>query len=66
MTTLDEHNAERMRIYDRQRIPGKNGIDCPECGGDLMDTDPNVTLTSLPPKKNIHCTKCDYKGYRVA
>jgi len=41
-----------------------NGIKCPKCGEELMDTYPNIILTSDPPQKNVHCPKCDHKGYR--
>lgn len=42
-----------------------NGISCPTCSSELYDSNPNITLTSNPPKKDIHC-QCGYKGYRVA
>lgn len=47
--------------------PTFNGIACPKCGEELLDTQPNVTLTSMPPKKNVGCSndKCDYTGYRA-
>jgi DNA-directed RNA polymerase subunit RPC12/RpoP len=44
--------------------PEPNGIKCPKCGEELMDTYPNMILTSDPPQKNVHCPKCDHKGYR--
>ena len=43
-----------------------NGISCEKCGGELSDTNPNMILTSLPPKKNVHCPKCGWRGYRLA
>jgi C4-type Zn-finger protein len=48
--------------------PIPNGIACPKCGEELLDTQPNVTLTSMPPQKNVGCSseKCDYTGYRIA
>jgi hypothetical protein len=48
--------------------PVPNGIACPKCGEELLDTQPNVTLASMPPKKNVGCSseKCDYIGYRIA
>ena len=47
--------------------PVPNGIACPKCGKELLDTQPNVTLTSMPLKKNIGCSNenCDYVGYRI-
>ena len=44
--------------------PEPNGIKCPKCGEELMDTYPNMILTSNPAQKNVHCPKCDHKGYR--
>ena len=44
--------------------PQLNGVKCPKCGKELMDTYPNMILTSDPPQKNVHCPKCDHKGYR--
>ena len=48
--------------------PVFNGIACPKCGEELLDTKPNETLTSIPPKKNVGCSseECDYMGYRIA
>jgi hypothetical protein len=34
--------------------PQPNGIKCPKCGEELMDTYPNMILTSDPPQKNVH------------
>lgn len=45
--------------------PTLNGIDCPKCGEELLDSSPMTTLTSCPPQKNVNCSKCDYVGYRV-
>ena len=44
--------------------PQPNGVKCPKCGEELMDTYPNMILTSDPAQKNVHCPKCDHKGYR--
>lgn len=70
MKTLDEHNIEQFKYYNErsrfnQNKPQKNGILCPECGKELYDTNPMMTLASNPPKKDIHC-ECGYKGYRLA
>lgn len=48
--------------------PRLNGIACPKCGKELLDTKPNEMLASMPPKKSISCSskKCDYTGYRIA
>ena len=67
LKSLDEHNstAHNWHMTDWSK-PQPNGIACPECGEELMDTNPMITLTSMPPKKNIHCPECKYVGYRYA
>ena len=68
LKSLDEHNYDastfQMSMY--QNKPEPNGIVCPNCGEELMDTNPMMTLTSFPAKKSVNCPKCDYTGYRVA
>jgi DNA-directed RNA polymerase subunit RPC12/RpoP len=44
--------------------PQLNGVPCPKCGTEMMDTHPNIILTSDPAQKNVHCPKCGHKGYR--
>jgi hypothetical protein len=67
LKSLDEHNSNawstQTRWFSNEPIP--NGIACPKCGNELMDTNPMMTLTSHPAKKNVHCSKCEYKGYRI-
>jgi DNA-directed RNA polymerase subunit RPC12/RpoP len=67
LKSLDEHNSNawstQVNMYSDD--PRRNGIACPECGNELMDTNPMMTLTSHPAKKNVHCPKCEYKGYRI-
>ena len=43
-----------------------NGISCPMCRQQLLDTNPNNILTFFPLKKNVICSnkECEYKGYR--
>lgn len=65
---LGEHNAEASSIQWASMIdsPILNGIACPECTSELYDSSPMRTLTSMPAQKNVHCSDCDYVGYRVA
>ncbi len=65
MKTLDQHNRERRQGYMAEPDP-HNGIACPQCGKELLDSAPNVVLTSNPPQKNVKCEWCDFHGYRVA
>jgi hypothetical protein len=46
--------------------PVKNGIACDKCEEELLDTNPNLILTSYPPQKNVHCEGCGFRGYRYA
>ena len=65
MISLDDFNWVRRRNnFPTEAHP--NGIECPECGKELWDSYPLVTLTSDPPQKNIHCIECDYRGFRLA
>lgn len=67
---LEEHNSTNSTFYWGfiSQKPILNGIACPKCGKELFDTQPNVTFTTMPPKKKVGCSsdKCDYTGYRVA
>jgi len=69
LKTLEQYNSESFKnhFFDFGK-PQKNGIACPKCGEELYDTQPNTTLTSNPPQKNIGCLSenCDYVGYRIA
>ena len=37
-------------------------ITCPNCGSELEDAEPNVTLRPYPPVYKVKCTECDYEG----
>ena len=62
---LNEHNEEATRGYLDFGKPRPNGIACPECGEELWDSNPASVLASYPPKLNVHCLACGYRGYRV-
>lgn len=68
LKNLDEYNAQANDLHWKlnSNEPQLNGIACPKCGEELYDSNPMITLTSMPPKKNVHCSKCDYLGYRTA
>ena len=46
--------------------PTGNGIACPRCEGELVDSSPGVTLMCNPPKKDVHCPACHYHGLRLS
>ena len=70
LKSLAEHNTMNSTFHWglMGQSPVLNGIACPKGGEELLDTQPNVTLTSMPPQKNVGCSskKCDYTGYRIA
>lgn len=63
MISLEEHSKRRFSFNDLSK-PRLNGIACPLCGHELMDSTPEMILTSHPPQYNIHCPSCSYHGYR--
>ncbi|WP_269581905.1 hypothetical protein [Roseibium sp. Sym1] len=69
LKTLEDHNRYRgsaLEKLDADRAsPQPNGIACPECEAELVDTDPTGVLLSNPPKKRISCLACGYLGYRI-
>tara|TARA_R110000764_G_scaffold151300_1_gene238775 strand:- start:321 stop:539 length:219 start_codon:yes stop_codon:yes gene_type:complete len=68
LKNLNEHNAQasssQWAMNDNR--PVLNGIACPKCSEELYDSSPMMTLTSMPAQKNVHCSKCDHVGYRIA
>jgi predicted RNA-binding Zn-ribbon protein involved in translation (DUF1610 family) len=66
LKTLEAHNAAARQAYAQSAAAHKNGIACPDCGAELVDPSPNITLTSNPPMKATKCLACGYKGYRIA
>lgn len=67
MKTLDEHDQERRKYHRINRLaePEPNGIACPDCGAELVDTNPTITLMSLPPRKYVSC-QCGFQSTRIA
>jgi DNA-directed RNA polymerase subunit RPC12/RpoP len=61
LTSLEDHNRQAWTFTTG---PVKNGIACPSCGSELMDSNPSICLTSYPPQWSIHCPKCGYTGTR--
>ena len=68
LKTLKEHNEKRRNdhLSLNDNSPQPNGIACPDCDAELLDSEPMMTLLSNPPKKNVHCDSCKYIGYRIA
>jgi hypothetical protein len=55
LKSLVEHNSMsttfHLGMLNPKPIP--NGIACPKCGEELLDTKPNETLASMPPQKML-------------
>lgn len=68
LKSLEDYNAQQREYHFNVSIDKSvlNGIACPKCGEEMMDSNPMVVLTSYPPQKNVNCSKCDYVGYRIA
>ena len=68
LKTLTQHNKERYESFMTEMSPEPipNGIACPACGEELVDSDPMSTLTMSPPMKRIHCPKCNFRSTRFA
>ena len=69
LKSLEEFNADRCRNWEEAHKPRPNGIACPECGAELMDTFPNglrLPCFQRPSMRTIHCPECGYCGERVA
>ena len=62
LETLEEHNWRAIGFFSG---PVKNGIACPDCGSELIDSNPSICLTSHPPQYRIHCSACGYTGTRL-
>lgn len=66
LVSLEEHNR---RAWERAQEglaskPRRNGIECPHCGGELVDTEPHVILCSYPGQKRVACVACGFHGLR--
>jgi uncharacterized protein with PIN domain len=64
MQALDQHNQQTLAMFQLNTQPHPNGIVCPECQHELMDSNPSVCLTSWPPQYKVHCPSCGYIGSR--
>jgi hypothetical protein len=62
---IDKWNIGRAQEAHSNILPRPNGIACPQCGSELLDSSPSITLTSDPPQKRVHC-QCGYAGTRIA
>ena len=64
--SLEDHNrsrAQQIGQFGSTLIP--NGIACPECGRELVDSTPNMVLATWPAQYRVHCPSCNYTGTRL-
>ena len=68
LKSLSEHNSQKMNdnwdLYSNNPVP--NGISCPVCEKEMVDSSPMMVLASIPPKKAVGCPSCKYTDYRIA
>jgi len=41
------------------------GVLCDDCGAEMHYVEPDMVLTSNPPKKTVICPQCGKVGYKV-
>ena len=66
LKSLQDHNREKTAAYGSVMpiYPRPNGIACPKCGKEMVDTD-GMIRTSIPPKTQVACVPCKYYDFRV-
>lgn len=60
---LKEYNDTVLSHYTNQKQSLKTGIECPNCKCELNFYNEGVVLLSNPPKKEVVCFDCNYRGY---
>jgi hypothetical protein len=64
LVSLKEWNDQQRKLHEKSfKYPVLNGIACPECGEELVDSEPYI-ITSFPPKRKVHCLACGCTSYR--
>jgi hypothetical protein len=66
LQSLDDYNKDRLDAFKLTEKPHPNGIACPKCGKELLDSNSSVCLTSWPPQYSTHCPACGYTGTRFS
>lgn len=68
LVSLIDWNNQRWDAHSKanEHKPRPNGIACPNCSIELVDSNPHMMMMSRPPMLAIHCRACGYKGTRVA
>ena len=62
LKSLNEHNDNVWRNFNISRF-SYSGIACPKCGSELYYNNPDMVLTSNPPKRSVECKNCKHTDY---
>jgi predicted RNA-binding Zn-ribbon protein involved in translation (DUF1610 family) len=62
LVSLEDHNRRHQAFPTSTR---RNGIACPQCGEELVDSKPGTALLTNPLQYLIHCPTCTFKGTRL-
>ncbi len=62
LKSLNEHNDNVWRNFNISRF-SYSGIACPKCGYELYYNNPDMVLTSNPPKRSVVCKNCKHTDY---
>lgn len=60
LKSLKDYNNEKLSQLVKSV---GTGIACPECGKEMVLSEPGRILLTNPPKERIHC-ECGYKDYK--
>ena len=67
LKSLKQYEMENARKFESLRINGKpNGIECPNCGEELCDSNCRCMFSTFPPQVDTICNSCGYTGSRTA
>ncbi len=62
LKSLKDHNDSKLfDAYGGNSV--KSGIACPKCGSELYYNNPDMVLTSNPPKRSVECKNCKHTDY---
>jgi DNA repair exonuclease SbcCD ATPase subunit len=62
LKSLKDHNDSKLfDAYGGGSF--KSGLACPKCGSELYYNNPDMVLTSYPPKRSVECKNCKHTDY---
>ena len=62
LKSLKDHNDSKLfDAYGGNSF--KSGIACPKCGSEMYYNNPDMVLTSYPPKRSVECKNCKHTDY---